>query len=235
MSTIEDFYRRNYDLHREAIKKAPFGTDPTASISSIPESERYYPVYKFLQERRPDSILELGFGSDQYLDAFSTFCSVYHIVDIVDRRSSSTLSTKIRFFQHDLNADFLFHEGTYDFVVALMVIEHLFDPFHSFREVHRVLKPGGYALINLPLVTSWKNRLRLLFGKMPVTSRHDWYTIGEWDGGHLHYFDLSSVARLAHDSGFTLVERYAVGKGVFLKNWFPGIFCAEISLLLKKR
>ena len=52
----------------------------------------------------------------------------------------------------------------------MMVIEHLFDPFHSFKRVHDLLRPDGIAFINLPLVTNIKNRINLLLGKLPETS-----------------------------------------------------------------
>ena len=66
----------------------------------------------------------------------------------------------------------------------MMVIEHLFDPFHAFREIERVLSPTGQGFINLPLVTSLKNRLRLLGGNLPVTSVSfdRWLVDKEWDG-----------------------------------------------------
>ena len=45
-------------------------------------------------------------------------------------------------------------DGFVDVFIAMMVIEHLFDPFHAFREIRRLLAPNGFAVINLPLVTS---------------------------------------------------------------------------------
>ena len=52
----------------------------------------------------------------------------------------------------------------------MIVIEHLFDPLKNFKKVFDLLSDDGVAFINLPLVTSLKNRFRLLFGNLPETS-----------------------------------------------------------------
>jgi hypothetical protein len=51
-----------------------------------------------------------------------------------------------------------------------MVIEHLFNPFHSFREIARTTMPGGHVFINLPLTSSIKNRALVVAGRLPMTS-----------------------------------------------------------------
>ena len=41
-------------------------------------------------------------------------------------------------------------DNTYDFVVSFQVIEHIQDDGLYLKEIHRVLKPGGKALITTP-------------------------------------------------------------------------------------
>jgi ubiquinone/menaquinone biosynthesis C-methylase UbiE len=43
-----------------------------------------------------------------------------------------------------------FDNETFDFVTANMVVEHLEHPEIQFREIHRVLKPGGVFLFHTP-------------------------------------------------------------------------------------
>src|SRR5690606_22611315 len=45
---------------------------------------------------------------------------------------------------HDLGND------TYDSVVSFQVIEHIRDDLFFLQEIHRVLKPGGIALLTTP-------------------------------------------------------------------------------------
>ncbi|MCP5110091.1 MAG: class I SAM-dependent methyltransferase, partial [bacterium] len=51
-----------------------------------------------------------------------------------------------------------FFSGLFDLVTANMVVEHIEDPGAVFREVHRVLRPGGLFLIHTTNHQSWKIR-----------------------------------------------------------------------------
>jgi len=88
--------------------------------------------------------------------------------------------------------------------------------------------------VNLPLVTSIKNRTRLLFGKIPVTSvpYQRWQPEGHWDGFHLHYFSLESIRDLANYSGLKVTKVLPVGKFYQIKNIWPALLCDEISFEL---
>src|SRR5262249_31358454 len=50
----------------------------------------------------------------------------------------------------DLISDLPFRSETFDLVLLLEVIEHLPDIPHSLREIARVLKPGGTAIVTTP-------------------------------------------------------------------------------------
>jgi SAM-dependent methyltransferase len=58
-------------------------------------------------------------------------------------------------------------DHTYDVIIAGEIIEHLVDTDSFAQEIHRVLKPGGYAIITTPNLASWYNRVRLLRGLPP--------------------------------------------------------------------
>ena len=40
----------------------------------------------------------------------------------------------------DLNDRFPFEDSEFDSVIAMMVVEHLFDPFHAFGEIARIVE-----------------------------------------------------------------------------------------------
>lgn len=143
----------------------------------------------------------------------------------------------IRFMQANANQRLPIEDGSVDVLVAMMVIEHLFDPFHAFAEVKRMLSPRGKAFVNLPLVTSIKNRLRLLAGRLPVTSVafDRWFDDKEWDGNHLHYFSLESIRRLASQHGLEVGRTAAVGSNHKLKNLAPTYLANELSFVLAHR
>ena len=100
---------------------------------------------------RPEerSILDLGCGQGQLLkrlrDAGAqdlTGCDGYHYPEL-DTQG-------IRFVQADLQKEFPFADNSFSAVSAIEVIEHLENPWHFVREIFRVLKPGGLALVSTP-------------------------------------------------------------------------------------
>lgn len=54
-----------------------------------------------------------------------------------------------------------------DFVMSLGMMDYLTSYDGLIKEIHRVLRPGGYALVALPNLASWHNRLLLLAGYQP--------------------------------------------------------------------
>jgi SAM-dependent methyltransferase len=230
MSAAERFYTRSHETHERPKIEAP---SETLKELAAP-NHRYYCVHEHLRVHPDLSVVELGFGSPGIAAALSRFCRNYHIVDVVDRREDALLPGNVRFTRADLNDDYPFSNGEFDCTVAMMVIEHLFDPFHSFAEVARITRPGGKVLVNLPNIASIRCRLELLQGKMPVTSSVNWFETGEWDGNHLHYFTVSDTIRLACKVGLTLDAVYPVGNQLWLKRLNPRLFCHEISYSFSK-
>jgi SAM-dependent methyltransferase len=141
----------------------------------------------------------------------------------------------VEFLNSNLNEKWPFADNEVDHLIAMMVIEHLFDPFHAFREIKRCLSKQGAAYVNLPLVTGLRNRIRLLFGKLPETSvRYErWFQMGEWDGNHLHYFSLRSIRDLVHSCGLRLTDIRGVGRLHALKTRLPSLLAAEITFRME--
>jgi SAM-dependent methyltransferase len=141
----------------------------------------------------------------------------------------------VEFLNSNLNEKWPFADNEVDHLIAMMVIEHLFDPFHAFREIKRCLSKQGAAYVNLPLVTGLRNRIRLLFGNLPETSaRYErWFEMGEWDGNHLHYFSLRSIHDLAHSCGLRLTDIRGVGRFHALKTRLPSLLAAEVTFRIE--
>lgn len=142
----------------------------------------------------------------------------------------------IEFMPANLNDALPFADGSIDLLVAMMVLEHLFDPFQSFSDIRRLLSSGGVAVVNLPLVTSLKNRLRLLAGELPITSIsfQRWLSDREWDGNHLHYFNIASVHRLCAACGLEVIATSCVGRFHQIKNIWPSLLASELTFAVKR-
>lgn len=228
MST-KAFYDRNAQLAEEVI-------DIEGARAEIrTPGDRYFCIADQLDKPGDLRALELGFGSVSRAACFSEMFGAFEAADI---SASVLLDGRDPGFSYrdvNLDEDWPYENGALDVVIAMMVFEHLFDPFHSFSELARVLKPGGLAFVNLPNVASVKCRWDLVRGRMPMTSTADWFDIRQWDGGHLHYFTVAEVTRLAALSDLRLKQIYPVGGKLWLKRCLPSLFCHEISYVFEKQ
>src|ERR1700733_10112800 len=74
----------------------------------------------------------------------------------------SDLTGKVEWIEQDLNSPVPGHDGRFDVVVAAEVIEHLENPRFMIREIFRLLRPGGAALVSTPNNESWRSLIALL-------------------------------------------------------------------------
>ncbi|MBV9769068.1 MAG: methyltransferase domain-containing protein, partial [Bryobacterales bacterium] len=74
----------------------------------------------------------------------------------------SDLGRKVEWMEQDLNLAVPGHENSFDVVVAAEVIEHLENPRSMLREIFRILRPGGSAIITTPNNESWRSLIALL-------------------------------------------------------------------------
>ena len=89
----------------------------------------------------------------------------------------------------------------------LAVIEHLPEPEALFKEVSRILKPGGSLIINTPKKSAeW---LFLIYGKDI-----------DWEDEHSSYIDLNKIQDLA-DGLFEIIDYHT-----FVLGLNP-VFCLE--------
>jgi len=119
---------------------------------------------------------------------------------------------KINFLVAD--AHFLpFKSSSYDLVVNYETLEHLIDPAQALKEIHRVLKRRGRAIIAM-------DSGNILF-------RIIWFfwenTRGKvWQGAHLHPFHHSELERIIRSAGFRILKKKFTHFGM------------EVTFILKK-
>jgi len=70
----------------------------------------------------------------------------------------------------DLDDGIPLKTNSFDIVLSNQVIEHVCNTDLFLKEVHRILKPEGYAVISTNNISSWTNIIALLFGKQPFPS-----------------------------------------------------------------
>lgn len=100
-----------------------------------------------------------------------------------------------------------------DAMIMLHVIEHVPDPVGTLSEIYRVLKPGGFAIVETPRYdTLWFK----LMGRRERSVSCD---------GHIYFFTSETLQKTGEKAGLELVERKYVGRHLTLDRlaWNLGV------------
>ena len=105
----------------------------------------------------------------------------------------------------DLNSQPLpYTDATFDLITCTEVIEHIEHYRGTFREIFRILKPGGVFVVTTPNVLNLRSRMRYmlfgffsLFGPLHVNESRRYST-----GGHINPVSYFYVAHALSDAGF---------------------------------
>ena len=111
----------------------------------------------------------------------------------------------------DLSKNLKFRKDFFDIVIAKDVFEHLDYPMNLLTEIRRVLKRGGYSVLNVPNQFYWTFRLKILFGGNLV-----WKTLGhdhtklfdEWDYMHVRFFTWNGFKNFIKMGGFKISKTF---------------------------
>jgi SAM-dependent methyltransferase len=133
---------------------------------------------------------------------------------------------------------------TFEAVIALDIMEHVLDVFGFLDHCHRILRPEGRLYLRVPNIAYLRHRLRLLFGRIPITA--SWFdTPGElgawrdrygWDGGHLHFFTIPILCKLLEESGFSVKRCRDPGSRMSaLRTLCPNLMFANPLVVARKK
>lgn len=92
----------------------------------------------------------------------------------------------------DVDNGLPFSDAFFDAVTIIAVLEHVLNPPDLLIEIHRVLKPKGILILQVPNIAWIPHRLQFLFGRLPTTGGV--YLGADWE--HLHNFTKSIICRL---------------------------------------
>lgn len=68
----------------------------------------------------------------------------------------------IPFKAGNLNDPLPYADGTFDYVILMEVIEHLYNPQHVISEIKRILRSGGKLILSTPNILNISSRFRFL-------------------------------------------------------------------------
>jgi len=101
-------------------------------------------------------------------------------------------------------------ENSFDIVLSTEVIEHLLYPRELVRAAKKCLKPNGRLILTTPYHGYLKNLVLALSGKM------DTHFNSLWDGGHVKFFSVSTLAQLLETENYRNIKFKFSGRTPFL-------------------
>ena len=144
--------------------------------------------------RRTNELLEVGCGQGLFLEHARAAGWQVQGVDVLPPVCELARARGLLVFTGELR-DAGLGAGRFDVVTMSEVIEHIVDPVPLMREILRVLRPGGVAVLGTGNARSWAARVR--------RERWSYYRFG----GHLHirFYSPRSAEALARAAGFESV------------------------------
>lgn len=142
---------------------------PSNYISTIYDEESHpytkYPsqLCKYLFDKfgmkKGQKLIDIGCGRGEFIYNFKSLGLAVNGVDC--DKCSSNLLKDIEIKCADFEKGSIpYEDGIFDVVFSKSVIEHMHDPTNFLLEVHRILKPGGIAIIMTP---DWRSNMKIYF------------------------------------------------------------------------
>jgi 2-polyprenyl-3-methyl-5-hydroxy-6-metoxy-1,4-benzoquinol methylase len=170
------------------------------------------PIYdcicRVLQNRSLEgSVLDFGAGKGLLTRRLARMASLSRVTgtDIMSRPGG--LPDEIGWIQNDLNEPLPTPAESFDVIIAAEVIEHLENPRHMSREIFRLLRRGGVALVSTPNNESLRSLLSVMFRGHFVAFLDSSYP------AHITPMLRLDLHRVLTEAGFKDVQFHFTGQG----------------------
>ncbi|OGI67958.1 hypothetical protein A2738_03875 [Candidatus Nomurabacteria bacterium RIFCSPHIGHO2_01_FULL_42_15] len=123
-----------------------------------------------------NDVLDVGAGKGEFTDMLSKRGYRVNCVEGTKKLFEELKEKGYKSVLVDLEEEKLpFPDNSFDLVVSLEVIEHLWNTDHYLSELKRVVKPNGYVIITTPNYNYWSFRLRAFFGQAEKFLTQDYH------------------------------------------------------------
>ena len=157
------------------------------------------------------NVLDLGCGSGRISDHISelTDCEVYGInispthIETGKRYAKKKHNNKVHYSVASFNDPLTFREDYFNAAYDLGSIIYSYDLLKTFKEIYRVLKPGGRYLTLSPLLMDNFDKNNMLH----LYNVNSCRMFGEWTyGAHYKYFE-----KIGKEAGFNIISSKPAG------------------------
>jgi 2-polyprenyl-3-methyl-5-hydroxy-6-metoxy-1,4-benzoquinol methylase len=158
---------------------------------------------------REIKILDLGCGNG----SFSNFLTkLGYTVLGIEESSAGIAIAKQNYPDCDFRQGSIYElsdsdlQHSFDAVISVEVIEHLFNPRALVTAAKYCLKPGGKFILTTPYHGYLKNLVLAVSGKM------DAHFTALWDGGHIKFFSVPTLTQLLTTENCTDIQFEYAGR-----------------------
>jgi SAM-dependent methyltransferase len=166
------------------------------------------PVLAGLPE--PEAVLDYGCGEGRYIgvlrEAFPEARLFGCDVSDVAVQHASDRHGDASFVAMD-NEVVPYADASFDLVLSVEVLEHVADVYRATREIGRVLRPGGWAVITTPCANAWSLewvRNRVTGGLQPSIDHFGRFATDE--PGHIRRLRSDDLRAVLADAGIDVVD-----------------------------
>jgi len=155
-------------------------------------------------------ILEIGCSNGFFLESLKEHGWNLHGVEINDDAARYAREKRKINVKTDTLESAQFASNYFDCVFAFMLIEHLSDPTHTLREIHRILKPGGYFVFSTINIDCAEFKI----------FKHKWYPLSIPQ--HLYFFTPKTLDLYLQKTNMKLEKVFYqrnvkdIGKSIYL-------------------
>jgi 2-polyprenyl-3-methyl-5-hydroxy-6-metoxy-1,4-benzoquinol methylase len=106
--------------------------------------------------------------------------------------------------------DTLFEEHSFDLIISVEVIEHVYNPRSLLRHAYTLLRPKGRLLLTTPYHGYLKNLLIAALGKS------DAHYNPLWDCGHIKFWSRKTLSTALEETGYRDIQFSGAGRWAYL-------------------
>jgi SAM-dependent methyltransferase len=134
------------------------------------EEENRRAVLRMLPKGHGGAMLDIGTHKGEFAARVAERVGASRVagIDFVEEHMAAARARGIEVVCANVDEGLPFADGEFDLVHANQVIEHVRRSDAFLREVRRVLRPGGLALISTNNLSSWHNVGALALGYQPM-------------------------------------------------------------------
>ncbi len=172
-------------------------------------------VLKLFPGNSTISLLDVGCGNASFI---SLLAKRGFKVSGTEIALDSHFADDSRICRKDLE-DCEFSDKSFDVITMWHALEHFIEPEKYLAEAKRILKDGGFLIIEIPNFYSWQSKL----------TKHDWFHLDV--PRHLVHYESKTLVNFLEKSGFSVfkISHFSFAYSIF------GFIQSVINIFIKRK